>query len=185
MFLLVPKQYPPGFRPVRTQRSSEYICISPFAETTSNRVLSAFGLIEALVAVPNTETTVTFTNITNKSPTGVSQAESLVCVTQSLAQVYQTIASRGGSSNPHSLVLSGTQPKNANCLSMQDIDPADGKMLTYGIVAEALQGVALQLSTDDYAAGDFQVWNKQWGYLGMGTIGMGMGTGQGTPTLRS
>ncbi|KAL8720459.1 MAG: hypothetical protein Q9225_002684 [Loekoesia sp. 1 TL-2023] len=131
------------------------------------------GPIQTLVAVPLTETTVTFTKITNKSPAGVTQAESLVCVAQSLAQVYQNITSLGGSANPHHLVLSGTQPKNANCLSMQDMDPSDGQILTYDIVAEALQGVALQLSTNNYAAGDFQVWNNQWGYLGWGSIGMG------------
>lgn len=131
------------------------------------------GPIQTLVAVPNTDTTVTFTNITDKSPTGATQAESLVCVAQSLVQVYQNISSHGDAANPHTLVLSGTQPKNANCLSMQDIDAADGKMLTYGIVAEALQGVALQLSTNNYAAGEFQIWNGQWGYLGLGSIAMG------------
>lgn len=131
------------------------------------------GPIQTLIAVPNTDTTVTFTKITTKSATGASQAESLVCVAQSLAQVYQNISSKGGAANPHNLVLSGTQSMNANCLSMQDIDPSDGKMLTYGIVAEALQGIALQLSTDNYAAGDFQIWTRKWGYLGYGSIAMG------------
>ncbi|KAL9597743.1 MAG: hypothetical protein Q9219_004937 [cf. Caloplaca sp. 3 TL-2023] len=137
------------------------------------KYLSFLGPIQALIAVPYTGTTVTFTKITDKSPTGATQVESLVCIAQSLAQVYQNITEIGGTANPHRLLLSGTQPKNADCLSMQDLDPSDGKMLTYGIVAEALQGVALQLSTENYAAGEFQVWNKQRGYLGMGSIGMG------------
>lgn len=56
---------------------------------------------------------------------------------------------------------------------MQDMDPGDGKILTYGIVAEALQGVALQLSANNYAAGEFQVWNRRWGYVGLGSVSMG------------
>ncbi|KAL8838994.1 MAG: hypothetical protein Q9170_001924 [Blastenia crenularia] len=141
-----------------------------------NPSFNALGPIQTLIAVPLTDTTVTFTKITNKSPTGATQAESLVCVAKSLAQVYQNISSLGGSANPHSLVLSGAPKQNADCLSMQDMDPSDGKMLTYGIVAEALQGIALQLSTNDYAAGSFQVWNRQGGHPGWGSISMGTGT---------
>ncbi|KAL9593687.1 MAG: hypothetical protein Q9179_005747 [Wetmoreana sp. 5 TL-2023] len=134
------------------------------------------GPIISLVAVPHTETTVTFTKISTNGLTGINQTDSLVCVAQCLGQVYQSITEHGGSVNPHDLVLSGTQPQNADCLSLHDMDAQDGKMLTYGIVAEALQGVALQLGLDNTAAGIFQVWNRQWGYVGWGSIGMGATT---------
>lgn len=131
------------------------------------------GPIVNLIAVPNTDTTVTFTKITATSATGATQAESLVCVAQCLGQIYQAITDHGGSANPHDLVLSGTQPQNTNCLSLHDMDAKDGAILTYGIVVEALQGVALQLSIKDTVAGVFQVWNRKWGYVGYGSIGMG------------
>ncbi|KAL8715512.1 MAG: hypothetical protein Q9220_000848 [cf. Caloplaca sp. 1 TL-2023] len=131
------------------------------------------GPIKALLPVPNTETTVTFTQITDESTSGAKQGESLVCVAQGLAQVYQSITVKGGSAQPHDILLSGTQPQNSDCLSLHDIDPGDGKVLTYGIAAEALQGVMLQLSANSSAAAEFQVWNRKWGYLGWGSIGMG------------
>ncbi|KAL8689841.1 MAG: hypothetical protein Q9218_004573 [Villophora microphyllina] len=143
------------------------------APTGPNPRANLMGPIVNLIAVPNTDTTVTFTKLTTKSPAGATQAESLVCVAQSLGQVAQSMTAHGESANPHDLILSGTQPPNANCLSLHDMDVGDGKILTYGIVAEALQGVALQLSDKNTVGGEFQVWTRKWGYVGWGTIGMG------------
>lgn len=140
-----------------------------------NPTANLLGPIQSLLAVPNTNTTVTFTKLTDESPSGATQIQSLLCLAQSLTQIYQNISSVGGAANPHDLVLSGTEPENAECLSLRDMDPSDGKLLTYGIVAEALQGVTLQLNTKNYAAADFQVWSGQWGYVGWGSIGMGTG----------
>lgn len=131
------------------------------------------GPIVNLIAVPNTDTTVTFTKLITDGPARATQAESLVCVAQCLGQVAQSISAHGDSANPHDLTLSGTQPANANCLSLHDMDASDGNVLTYGIVAEALQGVALQLCVNNTVGGEFQVWQRKWGYVGWGSIGMG------------
>lgn len=136
-------------------------------------MLSFLGPIVSLTPVPNTDTTVTFTKIVAKAPGNVTQADTLCCITESLAQIYQAIETKGATAKPGALKLSGTQPQNADCLKLNDIDPGDGKVLVYGVVAEALQGVALQLSQGTSAAGEFQVWNQQWGYMGWGSAGMG------------
>ncbi|KAI4201633.1 MAG: hypothetical protein LQ350_003112 [Teloschistes chrysophthalmus] len=137
---------------------------------------SLMGPIVNLIAVPNTDTTVTFTKLMTNGSARTTQAESLVCVAQCLGQVAQSISAHGESANPHDLTLSGTQPANADCLSLHDMDAGDGKLLTYGIVAEALQGVALQLGVDNTVGGEFQVWQRKWGYVGWGSIGMDSST---------
>ncbi|KAL8733138.1 MAG: hypothetical protein Q9166_002330 [cf. Caloplaca sp. 2 TL-2023] len=129
------------------------------------------GPIIGLTPVPNTDTTVTFTKIAAKAPSKATQADTLVCLTESLAQVYRAMETAGATATPGTLKLSGTQPQNKNCLNLHDM--GDGKVLMYGVVAEALQGVALQLNQGTSAAGEFQVWNRQWGYMGWGSIGMG------------
>ncbi|KAI4248921.1 MAG: hypothetical protein L6R40_000933 [Gallowayella cf. fulva] len=115
---------------------------------TLNPRANFLGPIVSLTPVPNTDTTVTFTKIVAKAPGNVTQADTLCCITESLAQIYQAIETKGATAKPGALKLSGTQPQNADCLKLNDIDPGDGKVLVYGVVAEALQGVALQLSQD-------------------------------------
>ena len=130
------------------------------------------GPIVNSIPVPNTDTTVTFTKITDKSPTGATQAQSLMCVAEGLTQVFEAITKEGSTSTPHELLLSGTGPENANCLSLRDLSPRDGLIYTYGIAAEALQGVFLQISNNNTAAGNFQVHSKSLGYVGYGSIAM-------------
>ncbi|KAL8773293.1 MAG: hypothetical protein Q9209_001687 [Squamulea sp. 1 TL-2023] len=67
------------------------------------------GPIVGLTPVRNMDITVSFTKIAGKAPSSTTQADSLVCVTQSLAQVYQAICAEGATANPGTLNLPGTQ----------------------------------------------------------------------------
>ncbi|KAL8689596.1 MAG: hypothetical protein Q9218_004771 [Villophora microphyllina] len=131
----------------------------------------------AVVPVPGTETTVTFSKFA--SPTSdLTQADSMVCMVEALQEIYASSQYKYGISTHLSTTwtYSGSQPKNANCLTMQNEDTKD-HILTWGIVVEALRGVSLALGNTTSAACQFDVYSMHYGHLGFGSLGFGQGEG--------
>ncbi|KAL8639665.1 MAG: hypothetical protein Q9228_003322 [Teloschistes exilis] len=133
------------------------------------------GTVLVVMAVPKTETTVTFSTFSSPSR-NLSQADALVCVIEAMQEIYSSSDSKYGISTHlrQTWTYSGSQPKNANCLSMQNQDSKD-HILTWGIVVEALRGVSMALSNTTSSACQFDVYNQHWGHLGFGRLGYGQG----------
>ncbi|KAL8678028.1 MAG: hypothetical protein Q9186_005597 [Xanthomendoza sp. 1 TL-2023] len=148
---------------------------APFTLNTkaNSSVLSLLGPIVALTPVPATDTTVTFTKIAANPPGKATQADTLDCAKESLAQIKKDLQTKGAYAETGSFKFSGKSAQNADCLTLRDMDKGDGKVLLYGVVVEALQGILLQMSEGTSAAADFQVFNTRWGYMGWGSIGVG------------
>ncbi|KAL8667925.1 MAG: hypothetical protein Q9202_000390 [Teloschistes flavicans] len=133
------------------------------------------GTVLAVQAVPQTETTVTFSTFSSPSR-NVSQADSLVCIIEAMQEIYSSRDSQYGVATHlrQTWTYSGSQAKNANCLTMQNEDSSD-HILTWGIVVEALRGVSLALSNTTFSACQFDVYSEHWGHLGYGRLGFGQG----------
>ncbi|KAL8628487.1 hypothetical protein Q9189_005803 [Teloschistes chrysophthalmus] len=138
------------------------------------------GTVLAVMPVPKTETTVTFSTFSSPSR-NLTQADSLVCIIEAMQEIYSSSGSKYGISTHLRQIwtYSGSQPKNANCLMMQNQD-SQGHILTWGIVVEALRGVSMALSNTTLSACQFDVYNQQWGHLGFGRLGYGQGQGDAT-----
>ncbi|KAL8816815.1 MAG: hypothetical protein Q9223_004242 [Gallowayella weberi] len=152
---------------------SPYRLSSFYFSTDRLPVLSLLGPIVALAPVPDTDTTVTFTKMAASSPGKATQADTLACTEEALAQITKDMKTKGAYATTGNFKFSGRQPQNADCLTLRDMDKGDGKVLLYGVVVEALQGILLQMREGTSAAAEFQVFNTQWGYMGWGSIGFG------------
>ncbi|KAL9627677.1 MAG: hypothetical protein Q9204_006407 [Flavoplaca sp. TL-2023a] len=140
-----------------------------------------------VVYTPGTETNVTFSKFVSPSAS-LRQSDSLVCLVEAVQQIY----SRGSGIKTHLAnrpwTFSGSDPRNAECLTMSNDDSKD-RLLTWGIVAEALSAVAMGLSNMTATSCQFDVYSKNWGHLGYGALGMQYGEAPvdaaGTPLASS
>ncbi|KAL9603120.1 MAG: hypothetical protein Q9179_002309 [Wetmoreana sp. 5 TL-2023] len=135
------------------------------------------GTVLAVIETPGTETTVSFSKFTSPSPQ-LKQSDSMVCIVEALQEIYSSQRKYGISTHlAQTWTYSGSQqPKNQNCLTMQNYDDKD-HILTWGIVVEALRAVALGLGNTTSTACQFDVYSKQWGHVGYGSVGLGQGNG--------
>ncbi|KAL8731242.1 MAG: hypothetical protein Q9181_004356 [Wetmoreana brouardii] len=146
------------------------------ADSQSNQDIPAVGsmtqsaaTVLAVIEAPGTETTVSFSKFTSPSPQ-LKQSDSMVCIIEALQEIYSGQRNYGISTHlSKTWTYSGSQqPKNLNCLTMQNYDDKD-HILTWGIVVEALRAVALALGNTTSAACQFDVYSKQWGHVGYGS----------------
>lgn len=125
------------------------------------------------VQAPGTETTVTFSRFSTAASETLTQNDSMVCIIEALQEIYSSQNVHGISTpltKPWS--YSGSQqPKNENCLTMQNQDDKD-HILTWGIIVESLRAVALGLGNTTFTSAQFDVYSKKWGHLGYGSLGM-------------
>lgn len=133
-----------------------------------------------VVQTPRTDTNVTFSKFVTPS-SNLRQSDSLVCLLEAVQQIY---SNRSGISTPlpnRPWTFSGSDARNAGCLTIQNQDEHD-HILTWGIIAEALSGVAIGLSNMTATSCQFDIYNGKWGHLGYGGLGMQYGEGSGDTT---
>ncbi|KAL8780968.1 MAG: hypothetical protein Q9213_006219 [Squamulea squamosa] len=126
-----------------------------------------------VVHTPRTDTNVTFSKFITPSAQ-IRQSDSLVCLVEAIQQIYSNSSAIKTPLRNQPWVFSGSDPRNARCLTMQNQDN-DDHILTWGIVAEALSAVAIGLSNTTSTSCQFDVYNKRWGHLGYGGLGMQYG----------
>ncbi|KAL8806290.1 MAG: hypothetical protein Q9182_001437 [Xanthomendoza sp. 2 TL-2023] len=95
------------------------------------------------------------------SPGKATQADTLACAEESLVQIRKDMQTKGAYARTGSFKFSGTKKQNADCLTLRDMDKSDGKVLLFGVVVEALQGILLQLREGTSAGAEFQVFNTR------------------------
>ncbi|KAL8679793.1 MAG: hypothetical protein Q9186_003958 [Xanthomendoza sp. 1 TL-2023] len=126
-----------------------------------------------VVQTPRSDTNVTFSNFVSPSA-NLRQSDSLVCLVEAVQQIY----SNGSGIRTHlispSWTFSGSDPRNAGCLTIHNQDNKD-HILTWGILVEALSAVAMGLSNMTATSCQFDIYNGKWGHLGYGGLGMQYG----------